>query len=56
MAGQRADISNAAATAVVAKNTTNLRTDIDAGTNLRTDIDAGAAIPITTGTGKVTHN
>ena len=46
MADQRADISNAAATAVVAKYTTNLRTDIN----------AGAAIPITTGTGKVTHN
>ena len=46
MAGQRADISNAAATAVVAENTTKLLTGID----------AGAAIPNTTGTGAVTSN
>ena len=46
MADQRADISNAATTAIIAKNTTDLRTDID----------AGAAIPVTTGTGKITHN
>ena len=46
MAGQCADISNAAATAVVAKNTTNLLTGID----------AGAAIPVTTGTSAVTYN
>ena len=46
MASQHADIPNAAATAIVAENTTKLLTGID----------AGAAIPNTTGTGAVTSN
>ena len=46
MAGQRADIPNATATAVVAENTTKLLTGSV----------AGAATPNTTGTGAVTSN
>ena len=46
MASQRADIPDATATAVVAKNTTKLLTVID----------TGAAIPKTTSTDAVTSN
>ena len=48
MVSQHADLLNAAAAAaaIVTKNKTKLLTGID----------AGAAIPVTTGTGTVTHN